>query len=52
MFAQKEETNRMIQSFPKSKKKGSGGITSLLVPLPMTREEPDWNSVTYRPNIE
>ena len=42
----------MMRSLPKSKKKGSGGITSVLVPLPTTKEKPDWHSVTYGPDIE
>ena len=52
IFAQKEDTNRMMRSLPKSKKKGNGGITSVFVFLPTTREEPDWHSVTDGPDIE
>ena len=34
IFAQKEDTNRMMRSLPKSKEKGNGSITIVLVPLP------------------
>lgn len=52
IFAQKEKTTWMIQSLPKLKKKGSGGIINILVPLLTVKEEPEWGSVTDEPDIE
>lgn len=31
VFSQKKETKRMMRSLPKSKKKGSGSITNILI---------------------
>lgn len=52
IFDQKEETNRLMRSLPKSKHKGSGGISNVLVPIPTTKRELLWESVTNAPDIE
>ena len=52
ILKQNEETTWMMQSLPKSKKKGSGNITNILVPLPTAKEELEWGSVTDGPDIE
>ena len=40
IFAQKKK--KLMWSLPKSKKNGSGSISSVLVPLPTAKEETDW----------
>ena len=41
-----------MRSLPKSKNKGSGGISNVLVPIPTTKKELLWESVSNAPNIE
>ena len=41
-----------MRSLPKSKHKGSGGISNVLVPIPTTKRELLWESVTNAPDIE
>ena len=42
----------MMRSLPKSKHKGGGGISSVLVPIPTTKKEILWESVTNAPAIK
>ena len=51
IFDQKEETNKLMRSLPKSKSKGGGGISNILVPIPNTKKVL-WESVTNAPDIE
>ena len=51
IFDQKEETNKLMRSLPKSKSKGGGGISNILVPIPNTKKIL-WEPVTNAPNIE
>ena len=51
IFDQKEETNKLMRSLPKSKSKGGGGISNILVPIPNTKRVL-WESVTNAPDIK
>ena len=41
-----------MRSLPKSRHKGSGGISNVLVPISTTKKELLWESVTNAPDIE
>ena len=54
IFRQKENMNKLMQSLPKSgrKKKVSGPLTSVLVPLPKEGKDIEWYAITDGPTIE
>jgi len=52
IFDQKEETNKLMRLLPKSKSKGGGGISNIIVPIPTTKKDVQWESVTNAPDIE
>ena len=52
VFRKSEETKKMMKNLPNNKKKGTGGLTRILVPLPLEGTELKYGEITDGPTME